>query len=227
MKSVGEHTIRFLCTEQSVWLKNTHVKREKENGRSIWRALLLLRLVIFNCFFLQNFRARQFLKSSRVVSMWTYFKLSSLEKDWYSLQNFPYVVVNIRLILGNVWLKGYTWWNARIFQRPPQKKKKKIPLWEWKEWLMWFSVLIKFKIQEQTRKWLFRSFSIMLDRHRTKPENTKQTKKKTNKQNNKRTTTKKNHPGIHYSKVLWSLPLGKLLVMQSWWGQLAFSVFSA
>lgn len=125
MKSVGEHTIRFLCTEQSVWLKNTHVKREKENGRSIWRALLLLRLVIFNCFFLQNFRARQFLKSSRVVSMWTYFKLSSLEKDWYSLQNFPYVVVNIRLILGNVWLKGYTWWNARIFQRPPQKKKKK------------------------------------------------------------------------------------------------------
>lgn len=79
--------------------------------------------------------------------MWTYFKLSSLEKDWYSLQNFPYVVVNIRLILGNVWLKGYTWWNARIFQRPPQKKKKKFLCGngknDWCDFL--FSLNLKFK----------------------------------------------------------------------------------
>lgn len=32
------------------------------------------------------------------------------------------VVVNTSLILGNVWLKGYTWLNVSIFQRPCEKK---------------------------------------------------------------------------------------------------------
>lgn len=221
MESVGEHTIRFLCTEQSVWLKNTHVKREKENGGSIWRVLLLVRLVIFTVF--RRISGLCSSASPWVVSAWTYWKLSSLKKEGLVF------TTKFSLCCCEYWLNP----RERLVERLHLVKCKNFPEAPTKKFLCgngkkdWcdFSVLIKFKIQEQTRKWLFRSFSIMLDHHRTKTKNTKQTKKKkkTNKQNNKR--TKKLAFTIHkfFEVYLWE----KLLVMQSWWGQLAVPDFSA
>jgi len=72
-------------------------------------------------------------------------------------------VVNTSLILGNTWLKGYTWLNVSIFQRIHEKKSS-LGM-ERNDRLDFFSDLVKFKIQEQTRKRLFRSSCIIINHH--------------------------------------------------------------
>lgn len=117
------------------------------------------------CCFLQNCTVLQFLKFSRLLLLeptkgWAVQR----RKDLYSLQNLLCDVVNTNLILGNIWLKGYTWLNVSIFQGTHEKS----PLWEWKKLPIWyFSDLIKFKSQEQTRK-LFGSSCIIVNYHNKK-----------------------------------------------------------
>lgn len=79
-------------------------------------------------------------------------------RDCYSLQN-VLGLVNTSLIPGNIWLKSYTWWNVRIFQRHPWKK---IPLWEWKKMdyvIFLFSWSLKIKNKSGR---LFRSSCIII-----------------------------------------------------------------
>lgn len=67
--------------------------------------------------------------------------------------------MNTSLIPGNIWLKSYTWWNVRIFQRHPWKK---IPLWEWKKMdyvIFLFSWSLKIKNKSGR---LFRSSCIII-----------------------------------------------------------------
>lgn len=64
------------------------------------------------------------------------------------------VLVNTGLILGSVWLKGYTWLNVSISQRT-YTKKSSVGREEMTD--LFFFFLISFKIQEQTRKRSFES----------------------------------------------------------------------
>lgn len=193
---VWENTLsNFSAQKNQDNMEHTHVKGEKEN-RGGFEGFYHVFGWCFCCF-LQNCIVLQFLKFSRLLLLeptkgWAVQR----RKDLYSLQNLLCDVVNTNLILGKVWLKGYTWLNVSIFQGTHEKS----PLWEWKKLLIWcFSDLIKFKSQEQTRR-LFGSSCIIVNYH--------------NKKNNPKNP--KNQTRIQYLKILWSLPLGKMLLVQ-WW----------
>lgn len=113
-------------------MNHSSITWEKRNVGIGLKSFIMCLVGVFCCF-LQNCTALQFLKSSRLLLLeptegWAV----QWRKDLHALQNFLPVIVNTGLILGNVWLKGYTWLNVSIFQRT----LKKGPLWEGKKWLI-------------------------------------------------------------------------------------------
>lgn len=133
----------------------------------------------------------------------TYWRLSSAEEEGFVLaaKCSLWCCEYHSLIPGNVWSNSYTWLSVSIFHRTHEK----CPLWEWKKPTGFFSDLIVFKIQEETSKRLFSSSCIIINYH----------------------TKKINQTHIQNLKILWSLPLGKTLLVRSRWGWWTVPDFTA
>lgn len=116
---MGEH--RYFCVGKSGLSETYKGRKKKKNGREGLKCF-----ITFGWGFFAGFcRTAQSCSSPGPLDCY-YLNLLKAEQFRGGIctpcTRFLRVFVNTSLILGNVWLKGYTWLNVSIFQRTHEKK---------------------------------------------------------------------------------------------------------